>query len=121
MINLEELIGSEIKRLRILNNINKSEMCKKLNISEFKYNQIESGNSNISYDMVTKVCNIFNMKENDVLNIVNIKFCNKKSKDNDTKFTEIMDMIDFFYANKKIYNKVNSFLNKKRLFKSLFY
>lgn len=66
-------LGQQIISLRVCRGLSVEETAHMLNISITEYQDIERGVSYISYEMLGKIADIFNMKITDLLKVINKK------------------------------------------------
>ena len=97
-------IGNRIKKIRKNTSLTQNELAKYLGISKKKFVGIELGIYLPSLEILNKLAKLFE---------VSVKTLTENYKElnyadfNITKETkEILDMIDLFYANKKLYEKL---------------
>lgn len=98
---MNELLGSRIKALRVAANFTQEQIANQIGINKQRYARIESGTSNISLDVLTKIANVLKMQVGDIIKILDETPVAEK-----TSSKKIFDMLDFFYTNKHLNEKL---------------
>lgn len=103
-MNRNKELGGAIKELRLSKLMSQRQIADKIGISENKYSLIEDDVCLPTLEILKKLAEIFNITVNDLTkNIHKINYINcsygKPSQ-------QISDMIDLFYANKRLYKKL---------------
>ena len=91
---MNKLLGSRIKALRSANNLTQEEVADQIGISRQKYARIESGVNSITLDILSKVAKILGVTVGDITKVL------------DETPKKIFDMLDLFYANKHMCEKI---------------
>lgn len=104
---MNEILGNRIKELRSARNQTQEQLANKIGISRQKYARIESGTNNITLDLLSKIAHALEISVGDITSVLDdtseVEY--RKSADNDLS-DKIFDMVDFFYANKRMYTKI---------------
>lgn len=101
---MSKIIGSNIKHFRTSSNLTQEDVASKLNMSRQRFARIENGILDISFEELVKISKIINVDVNKLTSHeANIAYRNNSKNEN-----EINDIIEFFYANKHLYEKSNS-------------
>jgi len=98
-----------IRKLRKAAHLTQEEMAKKLGISRQKYFRTESGISDISYELIANIAKILGVSANAITSVANesTQNCEFRNANEQTNTDNIVsEMIDFFYANKQLYESV---------------
>ena len=106
-MNTNLLLGKRIKLLRNIKKISKKEIAEKLNITEEKYISIENGFTNISLETLRQIADVLNIRISDITNVLNNEIEVLKN-DNKNSVQKIFDMLDLFYANKHLYERMKN-------------
>lgn len=104
---MNELLGGRIKALRSAANFTQEQVADQTGISRQKYARIESGTNNITLDILAKIANVLGVQVGDITRVLDetpvveyrvgvVKASSKK----------IFDMLDLFYANKHLNEKL---------------
>lgn len=110
-MNRNKELGGAIKELRLSKLMSQRQIADKIGISENKYSLIEDDVCFPTLEILKKLAEIFNITVNDLTK--NIKETNYIINCDDRKLPqEIIDMIELFYANKRLYKKL-IYQNKK--------
>ena len=107
---MNNLLGKRIKQLRESNGMNLEELASKTNYSLQKLNRIEKGMIDISYNNIIVIAKALNISHYEIINIIDNN--TEKSYPEDLDFNFIKEMIDFFYANKKLYENTKQMQDK---------
>lgn len=104
-MNRNKELGETIKELRLSKLMSQRQIADKIEISEKKYSLIEDDIWLPTLEILKKLAEIFNITINDLTK--NIKETNYIINCDDRKIPqEISDMIELFYANKRLYKKL---------------
>lgn len=105
-------IGKRINEIRLQKKINQEEIANVLGISRQRFARIESGQSDISYVMLTKVADFLAVPINEITSAdeqvdFQILFRNLEGSDNvKVSVDKIADIIKTFHAHEKLYNRM---------------
>ena len=102
-------LGSKIKELRESKGLTQEQMADKLTCSRQRYSRLEKGLIDISYAQLLAIADILNINVRDITDVLATAnnspalFRNNTNKCEDKEFKNIMNMLDVFYAHKKLY------------------
>ena len=103
---MNELLGSRIKALRIAKNLTQEQVADQIGVSRQKYARVESGTNSITLDILSKVAEILDVTVGDITRVLDetpvVAYRTESSSE------KIFDMLDLFYANKHMYNKLQN-------------
>ncbi|MGN0482962.1 MAG: helix-turn-helix transcriptional regulator [Lachnospiraceae bacterium] len=101
------LLGGRIKALRKARNLTQEQVAEQIGVSRQKYARIESGANNITLEILTKIAGVLDVTVGDITKVLDenpvVEY--RTGAENDSS-EEIFDMLDFFYANKHLYDKL---------------
>ena len=97
---MNELLGGRIKALRSAANFTQEQIADQIGISRQKYARIESGTNNITLDVLAKIAQVLNVQV-DETPVVEYRVGAEK-----VSSKKIFDMLDLFYANKHLNEKL---------------
>lgn len=104
---MNELLGSRIKSLRSAKNLTQEQMADQIGISRQKYARIENGTNNITLEILSKIANILDVTVGDITRVLDetpaVEF---RSGTENVSSEKIFDMLNLFYANKHLYEKL---------------
>ena len=106
---MNELLGNRIRTLRIAHNFTQEQVADKIGVCRQKYARIENGANSITLDILSKVADVLDVTVGDitqVLDEVPAVSYRVGEFDNETSSKKIFEMINLFYANKHLYNKL---------------
>ena len=105
---MNELLGSRIKALRIANNYTQEQVAEEIGVSRQKYARIESGANSITLDILSKVAKVFDVTVGDITRVLDETpvVAYRASEEGEASANKIFDMLDLFYANKHMYNRL---------------
>ncbi|MBO6242678.1 MAG: helix-turn-helix transcriptional regulator [Butyrivibrio sp.] len=105
---MNKMLGSRIKALRIANNFTQEQVSDRIGVSRQKYARIESGNNSITLDILSKIAGVLNVTVGDITRVLDetpdVAF--RIGADEGASSEKIFDMLDLFYANKHMYNRL---------------
>lgn len=104
---MNEMLGSRIKALRIAKNFTQEQVAEKIGISRQKYARIESGVNSITLDILSKIAEVLGVTVGDVTRVLDETpvVAYRAGMENGSS-QKIFDMLDLFYANKHMYEKL---------------
>ncbi len=105
---MNKLLGNRIKALRTINNMTQEQIAEQIGISRQKYARIESGNNNITLDVLSKLASVFDVTVSDITRVLDENpVVEYRAADEDgVSSDKIFDMLELFYANKHLYDKL---------------
>jgi transcriptional regulator with XRE-family HTH domain len=104
---MNELLGRRIKELRSAKNFTQEQMATQIGVSRQKYARLESGINSITLDLLSKIAKILDVTVADITKVLDeTPEVAYRVGDGDSSSEKIFDMIDFFYANKHLYTKL---------------
>ncbi len=98
------LLGKKIKLLRQMHNFTEEQMASFLGISLLKYVRIEEGNETLTLDILSRIADVLGITVGDITEILN----NEVLYNNNENTGKMFNMINLFYANKHLYNKITT-------------
>lgn len=104
---MNEMLGSRIKALRIAKNYTQEQVAEKIGISRQKYARIESGVNSITLDILSKIAEVLGVTVGDITRVLDETpvVAYRAGMENGSS-QKIFDMLDLFYANKHMYEKL---------------
>ncbi|MDC7290020.1 helix-turn-helix domain-containing protein [Blautia schinkii] len=104
---MNELLGSRIKALRCAKGLTQEQISAQIGISRQKYARIESGNNNITLEILSQIAKILGVTVGDITKVLDEApaVAYRAGREN-LSSKIIFDMIELFYANKHLYNKL---------------
>lgn len=104
---MNEMLGSRIKALRIAKNFTQEQVAEKIGISRQKYARIESGVNSITLDILSKIAEVLGVTVGDITRVLDETpvVAYRAGMENGSA-QKIFDMLDLFYANKHMYEKL---------------
>ena len=108
---MNAILGSRIRLLRESKGLTQEQMAEKMNCTRQKYVGIEKGLIDISYASIISIANILGISADEITSVINIleedPLSRKNSENNSQdQFEFITQMIDTFYAHRRLYNSV---------------
>lgn len=104
---MNELLGGRIKALRSAANFTQEQIADQIGISRQKYARIESGTNNITLDVLAKIASVLKVQVGDITRVLDetpvVEYRVGAEKASSKK---IFDMLDLFYANKHLNEKL---------------
>lgn|SRR5690554_855041 len=104
---MNELLGSRIKLLRTANDMTQEQLAEALGVSRQKFARIENGNNSITLDVLSKIAEALDVTVNDITKVLDEEpSISYRVNETNSSAEEIFDMLDLFYANKHIYQRL---------------
>lgn len=113
---MKETLGQKIRELREERNLTQEFVAKTLNMSCQKLTRIEKGQADISYGLILKLAEIFEVETNEITKIVQKrkKEMFRSDENSTSSFLEVENIVDMFFANMNLYNRMNVELNDEQ-------
>lgn len=112
---MNELLGNRIKELRNARHLKQEQVAELAGISRQKYIRIENGTNNITLEVLARIAKVLDVTVGDITKILDepsmVTYRNGNGNDSSKM---IVDMLDFFYANKHLYMKLQQNDNIQR-------
>ncbi len=104
---MNEILGRRIKELRTAKNFTQEQIADLVGISRQKYARIENGVNSITLDILSKVAEILDVTVGDITSALDeTPTVVYRTGEEGGNTEEIFDMLDLFYANKHMFEKL---------------
>ena len=109
---MNSILGARIRFLRESKGLTQEQVAEKMNCTRQKYARIEKGLIDISYASITTISQILGIKTQEITSSVNYvdqkqpMFRENGAPIQEDKFKFINEMLDTFYAHRKLYKSV---------------
>ena len=104
---MNELLGSRIKVLRNAKNFTQEQIAGQIGVSRQKYARIESGENSITLDILSKVAEVLDVTVGDITGVLDETLVGAhRDREESGSSKKIFEMLDLFYANKHMYEKL---------------
>ena len=101
---MNEKLGSRIRALRSAKNFTQEQVADQIGV---KYARIESGVNSITLDILSKVAEVFGVTVGDITRVLDeTPTVSYRIGGESESSKKIFDMLDLFYANKHMYDKL---------------
>ena len=104
---MNELLGSRIKELRGARKFTQEQVADQIGVSRQKYARIESGANNITLEVLSKIAKVLDVTVGDITRVLDdtpVVAYRVGARSGSSE--KIFDMLDFFYANKHMHDKL---------------
>lgn len=104
---MNEMLGSRIKALRSARSFTQEQVADQIGVSRQKYARIESGVNSITLDILSKVAEALDVTVRDITKVLDETpaVAYRAGEENESS-KKIFDMLDLFYANKRMYARL---------------
>lgn len=108
---MNAILGARIRALRESKGLTQEHVAEEMNCTRQKYARIEKGLIDISYASIVTIAAVLGVESREITSATDNNenqplFRKDTMINNDDKFEYISEMINNFYAHKKIYNSV---------------
>ena len=104
---MKKKLGSRIKALRTAKNFTQEQVADQIGVSRQKYARIESGVNSITFDILSKIADVLDVTVGDITKVLDeIPAVSYRVGVESESSKKIFDMLDLFYANKHMYDKL---------------
>lgn len=104
---MNELLGNRIKELRNARHMKQEQVAELAGISRQKYIRIENGTNHITLEVLARIAKVLDITVGDITKVLDepsaVTYRNGNENDSSKM---IIDMLDFFYANKHLCMKL---------------
>ena len=105
---MNKLLGNRIRELRCARNYTQEQMADRIGVSRQKYARIENGTNSITLDILSKIASILDVTVGDITSVLDKEpAVAYRTGSEDVSAQKIFDMLDLFYANKHMYDKLH--------------
>lgn len=104
---MNSLLGDRIRVLRMTRGLTQEQVAEKIGMSRQRYARMENGVTSISLDILSKVSELFGVTIHDITRVLDeAPSVAYRTGDEENSPKKIFDMLDLFYANKHLYQKL---------------
>ncbi|MDD6233806.1 MAG: helix-turn-helix transcriptional regulator [Lachnospiraceae bacterium] len=104
---MNEILGNRIKELRNARNLTQEQVAEQIGVSRQKYARIESGTNSISLDILSRIASALEVSVGDITKVLDeMPEPAYRAGVERTSTEQIFDMLDLFYANKHMCEKL---------------
>lgn len=104
---MNELLGSRLKALRTAKNLTQEQIAGQIGISRQKYARIESGTNNVTLEILSRIATVLDIQVGDITKVLDeIPVVEYRAGDENASSERIFEMLDLFYANKHLNEKL---------------
>lgn len=109
---MNELLGGRIKALRGAKNFTQEQVADQIGVSRQKYARIESGANNVTLDVLSRIAKVLEVTVGDITKVLDeAPVVAYRVGSENSSSEKIFDMLDLFYANKHMYEKLQHDIN----------
>lgn len=106
---MNEILGERIKSIRLARNLTQEQVADQVGISRQRYARIEKGVISITLDILSKISEVLDVTVGDITKVLDVTpSVAYRSGESHSSSKEIFEMLDLFYANKHMYNRLRS-------------
>ena len=101
-------LGERIHALRVERDFTQEQVAEYLGMSRQKYARVEKGINDITLDILMKIAELFGVGINDITSVIDTSCVTayRKSASSEASVDMINEMLDLFYANKHVYERL---------------
>lgn len=104
---MNELLGGRIKVLRCAKSFTQEQMADQIGVSRQKYARIEEGMNGITLEVLSKIAKVLDVTAGDITGVLDeTPVVGYRVGSEHVSSEKIFDMLDLFYANKRLYAKL---------------
>lgn len=106
---MNKILGDRIKEIRTSKNFTQEQVAETIGVSRQRYARMENGVNDITLDILSKLSAVFNVSVVDITKVLDVEpSVEYRVTDTDAAGDMITDMLDLFYANKHVYEKIQA-------------
>ena len=104
---MNKQIGNRIADLRSAKSFSQEQVAERIGISRQKYARIENGIKSVTLEILVKLAEVFDVTVKDITKVLDQeKSVAYRSGEQKKSTRDMLYMIDLFYANKHLYEKL---------------
>lgn len=104
---MNELLGSRIKALRSATHFTQEQIADQIGVSRQKYARIENGTNQITLDILSRIAQVLDVTVGDITRVLDeAPVVAYRAGSEPASSEKIFHMLDLFYANKHLYEKM---------------
>ena len=104
---MNKQIGNRIAELRNAKSFSQEQVAERIGISRQKYARIENGINSVTLEILVKLADVFDVTVKDITSVLDQEVSVAYRSGEQKKSTrDMLYMIDLFYANKRLYEKL---------------
>ena len=104
---MNELLGNRIKALRIAKQFTQEQLADSIGMSRQRYARIENGTNGATLELLMQIAMVLDVTVGDITRVLEETPVVAYRAGSETASSDkIFDMLDFFYANKHLYAKL---------------
>ena len=104
---MNEKLGNRIKELRSAKQFTQEQIAEQIGVSRQKYARIESGVNSVTLDILSKIAAVLDVTVGDITKVLRMRLQQSSTEqEKSTGLLKIFDMLDLFYANKHVCEKL---------------
>ena len=104
---MNKQIVNRIAELRNAKSFSQEQVAEKIGISRQKYARIENGINSVTLEILVKLANVFDVTVKDITKVLEQEASVAyRSGEQKQSTRDMLYMIDLFYANKRLYEKL---------------
>lgn len=104
---MNKQIGNRIAELRSAKSFSQEQVAERIGISRQKYARIENGINSVTLEILVKLADVFDVTVKDITKVLDQEVSVVYRSGEQKKSTrDMLYMIDLFYANKRLYEKL---------------
>ena len=108
---MNKLLGKRLKTLRMAANLTQEQVAEQIGVSRQKYARIENGTNSITLAILSKTAETLNVRVSDITSVLDEQSMVKHKDKKESSSNQVFEMLDLFYANKRMYNRLQNVLN----------
>ncbi len=106
---MDKLIGDRIKSLRNAHGLTQEQVADRIGMSRQRYARIENGYISVTLEILTELAGLFNVTVGDITRVLDeTPVVAYRSVNGEGSSQNVFDMLDLFYANKRLYDKLQN-------------
>ncbi len=100
-------LGDRIREIRRSKKYTQEQVADSIGMSRQRYARIEQGTSPLNYDVLSRISKFFDISVSDITRVLDDEpAVAYREGDYSKDVADIFDMLDLFYANKRLYDKL---------------
>ena len=104
---MNKILGNRLRALRSAKGFTQEQIADKIGVSRQKYARIENGVNNITLEILSQVAQILDVTVGDITRVLEEEpVVEYRGSSEHVSTEEIQEMVNIFYANKHLYEKL---------------
>ena len=105
---MNNIFIENLKKFRLAKGLTQEQVAEQIGVSRQKYARIENGANSITFDILAKIAKVLKVSVGDITRVLDEQPAVEYRGGEGGSSNQIFEMLDLFYANKHMYDRLKS-------------